>query len=70
MAFDKQKYDREYVKCNYKRHSVLIKPDLEQYIEEYCKYNGMSFNEFFTNAAKYIIGEKIDIKNYKKELLP
>lgn len=65
MSFDKQKYDYEYVKDNYKRHSVLIKPDLDRKIAEYCRFNGLSFNEFFNNAAKYIIDEKVDVKGYK-----
>lgn len=65
MSFNKQKYDQEYVKTNYKTITVRTRRDLWLKIDDYCKYNGVSYNDFFKNAAKYIIDEKIDIKGYK-----
>ena len=65
MAFDKKSYDKEYCKNNYKKCTTKTKLDLYRKIDEYCKYNGMSINEFFNSAAKYILNEKIDLQGYK-----
>lgn len=65
MSFDKKTYDNEYKKKNYIKPTLRFKPDFWLKIDEYCKYNGMTYNDFFNNAVKYILDEKIDLKSYK-----
>lgn len=65
MAFNKKEYDKQYVKTHYQEKKARFKPDLWLKIDDYCKYNGLSFNEFISLAAKYIIDEKVDLNGYK-----
>ena len=65
MGTNSTKYKREYNKNNYIEKKARFKPDFWLKIDDYCKYNGLSYNEFFNNAAKYILDEKVDLKGYK-----
>lgn len=58
MAFNKRQYDNDYVKKNYKRHSVLLKPDLDRNIAVYLEWNMLSFNEFAQRAFEYYLQHK------------
>lgn len=65
MAFNQKEYIKEYCKNNYHKPTIRIKNDFWLKIDDYCKYNGMTVNDFFNSAAKYIIDEKIDLNSYK-----
>ena len=65
LSFNQKEYIKQYEKNNYKKSTIRTKLDLYRRIDDYCQFNGLSISEFFNNAAKYIIDEKIDIKGYK-----
>lgn len=60
-----KEYLKNYLKENYIKPTVRFKPDLYRKIEDYCQWHGLKINEFFNNAAKYIIDEEIDLNRYK-----
>lgn len=63
--FDKVKYNYEYNKKNYKRHSINVRPDFDRKIEAYRASQGLSFNDFMIRCANYIITNKIDVSSEK-----
>ncbi len=52
MGFDKNKYNSEYKKTNYKRHSVILKPDFDREIADFLYWHQMSFNELVVKSIR------------------
>ncbi len=50
--FDKTKYNHEYTKKNYTPFSTVLKPDLAERVNDYCKNNKMSKAEFIALAIE------------------
>ncbi len=48
--FDKKSYDKTYRKENYKYFSTVIKPEIKDRIDNYCKEAGISKAEFLRRA--------------------
>ena len=63
--FDKVKYDNEYIKNNYKRINLLLKPEIAEEIADYCNSKGISKSQFLAKAALYYIENEIDIEGLK-----
>lgn len=57
--FDKNKYDIQYKKDNYKRFVMELKPDFKDLINTESKSRGMKCSEFVTNCIKYCVEHDI-----------
>jgi len=57
MAYDYQKYQREYKKKHYKTSSLVVPIELYEKAKEEIKKNGETFNGFLNRKLKELIKE-------------
>jgi len=61
--FDKNKYNIQYKKDNYKRFVMELKPDFKDLIYTYSKDIGMNQTEFVTSCINYCIENGVFLRN-------
>lgn len=60
--FNKNEYDKEYLKSHYKRINILCKPADADMITEYCADNNInSKSAYIVNCVKYCIDNNINV---------
>lgn len=47
--FDKKKYDAEYIKRNYRRIVLEVRPELKELAEKKAKVRGLSLTKYISN---------------------
>ncbi|MDE5577757.1 MAG: hypothetical protein K2J11_10255 [Oscillospiraceae bacterium] len=58
QKFDKNQYNSNYSKKHYKNFSIVIKPELKEQIENYCKEENISKAEFLRRAFDILNTQK------------
>lgn len=64
--FDKSKYDQMYIKDNYKRIVMNLRPEYVNYIDSGAKNNNLNRTGFITACINYCIENNIDLTNSNK----
>ena len=62
--FDKNKYDQKYIKDNYKRVVMNLRPHIVNYIDSGAKKNNLNRTAFMTACINYCIHNNIDLSEY------
>lgn len=64
MKFDKNKYDIEYKKQNYKRFVMELKPEFNTLIQDYSNDIQTNKTAFVKACILYCIDNNIDLSKY------